>query len=61
MSNPEAAAVLHKIYEMDYKMKIDLDSKFRKFDKNNTGIIKKKDFINVVFDNVKSIEPAELH
>jgi Ca2+-binding EF-hand superfamily protein len=36
-------------------MKIDLDSKFRQYDPNNTGIIKKKDFVNVIFENVRSI------
>ena len=47
--------MLKKIYEMDHHMKIDLDSKFRKFDGNNTGIIKKNDFMNVISDNVRSI------
>lgn len=51
----EAAAVLKKIYEMDHHMKIDLDAKFRQFDPNNTGIIKKNDFVNVIFDNVRSV------
>ena len=41
-------------------MKIDLDSKFRQYDKLNTGMIKKSDFINVIFANVKAIEPNEL-
>ena len=56
----EAAAVLKKIYQMDHHMKIDLDSKFRHYDKNNTGIIKKNDFINVISDNVRSISASEL-
>lgn len=56
----EAAAVLKKIYEMDHHMKIDLDSKFRVHDPNNTGIIKKADFVNVIFENVRSIQASEL-
>lgn len=55
LQNLEAAAVLKKIYEMDHHMKIDLDSKFRVHDPNNTGIIKKADFVNVIFENVRSI------
>jgi Ca2+-binding EF-hand superfamily protein len=47
--------VLKKIYEMDHHMKIDLDAKFRIYDTNNTGIIKKNDFVNVIFDNVRSV------
>lgn len=46
---------------MDHGMKIDLDSKFRKFDANNSGIIKKNDFINVLADNVRSISGSELY
>lgn len=46
---------------MDHGMKIDLDSKFRKFDSNNSGIIKKSDFINVLSDNVRSISGSELY
>lgn len=42
-------------------MKLDLDTKFRTFDPNNTGIIKKSDFINVISDNVKSISGSELY
>lgn len=53
--------MLKKIYEMDHGMKIDLDSKFRKFDANNSGIIKKNDFINVLADNVRSISGSELY
>lgn len=41
-------------------MKIDLDSKFRVHDPNNTGIIKKADFVNVIFENVRSIQASEL-
>lgn len=52
--------MLKKIYEMDHHMKIDLDSKFRQHDPNNTGIIKKNDFINVIFENVRSIQAGEL-
>lgn len=48
ISNPDAASVLKKIYEMDHTMKLDLDSKFRAFDPNNIGIIKKNDFIDVI-------------
>lgn len=55
LQNPEAAGVLKKIYEMDHHMKVDLDAHFRQFDPNNTGIIKKNDFINVIFDNVRSV------
>ena len=51
----ESAAVLKKIYEMDHSMKIDLDAKFRTYDPNNTGIIKKNDFVNVIFENVRGI------
>lgn len=40
---------------MDHHMKVDLDSKFRVYDANNTGIIKKNDFVNVIFENVRSI------
>lgn len=61
LQNPEAAAVLKKIYEMEHTMKLDLDTKFRAFDPNNTGIIKKSDFINVISDNVKSISGSELY
>jgi Ca2+-binding EF-hand superfamily protein len=46
---------------MDHGMKIDLDSKFRKFDTNNSGIIKKSDFINVLSENVRSISGSELY
>jgi Ca2+-binding EF-hand superfamily protein len=53
--------VLKKIYEMDHTMKVDLDSKFRFFDKNNNGIIKKSDFINVLAENVRTISGAELY
>jgi len=60
LQNPEAAVVLRKIYEMDHHSKVDLDSKFRTFDPNNTGIIKKNDFINVIFENVKNVQPSEL-
>lgn len=41
-------------------MKLDLDTKFRSHDPNNVGIIKKKDFIDVISDNVKSISSSEL-
>lgn len=41
-------------------MKGDLDSKFRQYDPNNTGIIKKKDFINVVLENIRTIQPNDL-
>ena len=60
VQNPEAALVLKKIYEMDHTMKLDLDEKFRVHDPHNTGIIKKKDFINVIFENIRSIQPSEL-
>ena len=60
LQNPSAAGVLKKIYEMDHHMKVDLDAKFRLFDQNNTGIIKKNDFINVIFENVKSVQASEL-
>ena len=52
--------VLKKIYEIDHHMKLDLDGKFRQFDPNNTGIIKKNDFVNVIFENVRNIQGAEL-
>ena len=42
-------------------MKLDLDTKFRAFDPNNVGIIKKNDFINVISENVKSISGSELY
>lgn len=58
--NPEAAMVLHKIYEMDHNENLDLGGKFKDFDKNNNGIIKKTDFINVISDNIRSIS-GELH
>ncbi len=61
MQNPEAACVLKKIYEMEHSMKLDLDTKFRVFDPNNVGIIKKNDFINVISDNVKTISGSELY
>jgi Ca2+-binding EF-hand superfamily protein len=60
IQNPDAAAVLKKIYEMDHNMKIDLDSRFRAFDAHNTGIIKKNDFVNVIHENVRSIQASEL-
>jgi Ca2+-binding EF-hand superfamily protein len=41
-------------------MKIDLDSKFRVHDPNNTGIIKKNDFINVIFENVRGMQASDL-
>lgn len=41
-------------------MKVDLDAKFRQFDPNNTGIIRKGDFINVIFENVRGIQASEL-
>jgi Ca2+-binding EF-hand superfamily protein len=53
--------VLKKIYEMEHSMKLDLDVKFRHFDPNNTGIIRKSDFINVISDNVKTISGSELY
>ena len=46
---------------MEHSMKVDLDTKFRAFDPNNIGIIKKNDFINVLADNVKSISGSELY
>lgn len=46
---------------MDHGMKVDLDSKFRNFDKFNNGIIKKSDFINVLSENVRTISGAELY
>jgi Ca2+-binding EF-hand superfamily protein len=52
--------VLKKIYEMDHHMKIDLEAKFRTYDPNNTGIIKKSDFVNVIFDNVRGVQANEL-
>ena len=60
LQNPEAAAVLRKIYEADHLRRADLDARFRAFDPNNTGIIKKHDFINVIFESVKSVQPSEL-
>ena len=60
LQNMESAAVLKKIYEMDHHMKIDLDAKFRAYDAHNTGIIKKNDFINVIFENVRGIQASEL-
>ena len=41
-------------------MKLDLDSKFRQFDPNNNGIIKKSDFIDVLSENVKTVSGSEL-
>ena len=41
-------------------MKVDLDHKFRAFDINSTGIIKRTDFINVIFENVRCVQAAEL-
>lgn len=52
--------VLKKIYEIDHHMKLDLDGKFRQFDPNNTGIIKKNDFVAVIFENVKNVKGPEL-
>ena len=46
---------------MDHHMKVDLDSKFRYYDKNNNGIIKKNDFINVLNENVRTISGSELY
>lgn len=45
---------------MDHLMKADLDAQFRKSDPNNTGVIKKKDFVNTIFDNVRSLQPDML-
>ena len=44
---------------MDHNMKLDLDEKYRQYDPNNTGIIKKKDFFNVTLENIRSIQPGE--
>lgn len=38
----------------------ELFSAFRMYDVNNSGVVSKDDFINVVFDNVKQIKPADL-
>jgi len=45
---------------LDNTFKIGLDAKFRVHDPNNTGIIKKKDFMNVIYENVKGIQVADL-
>lgn len=60
MQNPDAAMVIRKIYEMDCHENLGLGGKFKSFDHNNNGIIKKTDFINVISDNIRSIS-GELH
>ena len=45
---------------MDHQFRVDLDSKFRVYDPNNTGIIKRNDFVNVLFENVRGVQASEL-
>jgi hypothetical protein len=64
LSNPEAQSVLRRIAELEQQVKLDLEGKFRLFDTQGTGMIKKADFINVVFETVKmsggSIQASEI-
>ena len=46
---------------MDHQFNLGLDTKFRSFDPNNIGIIRKNDFIDVIANNVKSISGSELY
>lgn len=55
IQNPEAANVLRRIYQMDHSFQKDIEEKFRQFDPNNTGIIKRNDFVNVLFENVRGV------
>ena len=55
LQNPEAVSVLRKIYELEQNMKLGLDQKFHLYDPSNTGMIKKSDFVNVIFENVRGI------
>lgn len=46
---------------MDQQFKLELESKFQQFDPQGTGMIKKSDFINVIFESVRgSIQASEL-
>lgn len=41
-------------------MDADLESRFRALDPQGTGMIKKADFVNVLFESAKGIQASEL-
>ena len=54
LSNAEALSVLRRLAELEQgPQKLDLESKFRSFDPQASGMIKKTDFINLLFEAVR--------
>jgi len=60
LQNPEAASVLRRIFEIDQQLKLDLEAKFQQYDPQGSGVIKKADFVNVIFENIRGIQASEL-
>ena len=51
LQNPLAVSVLRRLHDIDLQFKLDLESKFQACDQGNSGMIKKSDFVNVVFES----------
>lgn len=61
LQNPVAVNVLRRLFEIDQQYKLDLDSKFHACDQAGTGMIKKSDFVNVVFESCQQqVQASEL-
>lgn len=57
--------MLRRIADLEASgQKLDLEARFRQCDANGSGVIKKSDFVNVVFEAVRvsggSIQPSEI-
>ena len=54
-------SVLRRLHDIDLQFKLDLESKFQACDQGNSGMIKKSDFVNVVFESCQQqVQPSEL-
>lgn len=54
-------SVLRRISELDQQYKLDFESKFQQAGGDQAGMIKKGDFVNVVFDCCQQqVQPSEL-
>jgi Ca2+-binding EF-hand superfamily protein len=51
LQNPLAVSVLRRLYNLDQDVKLDLEAKFRVHDQAGTGMIKKGDFVNLMFES----------
>lgn len=61
LQNPLAVSVLRRISDLDQQFKLDFEGKFQQAGGDQAGMIKKGDFVNVVFDCCQQqVQPSEL-